>query len=229
MTYDELTKQTKALMKEQDRAYARYGAKISALNEAYIREHEPLRGLKRFQRVKVTLRVTEATRKWMDEKHRMMAKNKAGREYRLEGVFNGWHIGYDGQIKPCFYGEPHYPATDEVVSVELAKEQPEGHCSMCRCHKDGLCYMMGGQDMSPKCAVWKITDDMTVCPKYEEVVDGGLWEYGEKHCPNVTVVRRKGKTSYRVYSLNWNYYTEYGEQEVWRFFAKEPREKKESV
>ena len=222
MTYEEFNKKLKAINRKEDAFIRKCGKEELKLKQQFIEEHKPLH-VKRFQRICVRLRVTEESRKWMDERHKKMAKNQAGREYTLTGPFNGWGIAKDGQLKPCFYGDPSYPSTDEVVSVELAKDQPEGDCSKCRCYKDGLCYMMGGKDLGKSCAVWKITDDMVPCPKYEEVMEGGLYEYGDKHCPNVTKRWKKGKLFYHVYSLNWNYYTEYSEDEVFRFYTKEPK------
>lgn len=224
MTYEELQKQVKAIERKEEAFSRKCGKEELKLKQQYIDEHKPIE-LKRFQRITVRLRVTEKSRERMGEKHRAMAKYQLGREYSVTGVFNGWHIGDDGQLKPCLYGGPSYSATDEVVSVALTKDQPEGDCSKCRCHKDGLCYMMGGKDLGKSCAVWKITDDMVPCPKYEEIVEGGLYEYGDnnRHCPNVTKQWKKGKLFYNVYSLNWQYYTEYSEDEVWRFFTKEPK------
>ena len=226
MTYDELQKQTKALEKEKDKVYNKYFKQIQKMKLQYIEEHKPMH-VKRFQRITVRLRVTEETRKRYTEEYRAKKKYQLGRDYNLSGAFNGWHIGNDGQLKPCFYGGTSYNSTDEVVSVSLAKDQPEGHCSKCRCYKDGLCYMMGGKDLGKSCAVWKITDDMVPCPKYEEIQEGGLYEYDGKHCPNVTKVWKNGKVFYHVYSLNWYCYTEYSEDEVWRSYTKEP--KKETV
>ena len=83
----------------------------------------------------------------------------------------------------------------------------------------------GGKDMGKRYATHKVKDGDVVCPKYEEILEGGLYEYGDasKHCPNVTVLQdAKGKKTYRVYSLNWNYYTEYRENEIWKFYTKEP-------
>ena len=222
MTYEELQKQVKAIERKEKAFSRKCSKKELALKRQYINEHKTIE-LKRFQRIIVRLRITEKSRERMGEMQRSMSKNILGREYSLTGVFNGWFIADDGQLKPCFYGEPSYSAFDEVMSVELTKDQPQGHCSKCRCHKDGLCYMMGGKDLGKSCAVWKITDDMVPCPKYEEIVDSGLYEYGEKHCPNVTKCWQKGKLFYNVYSLNWDYYTEYSEDEVWRFFTKEPK------
>ena len=224
MTYEELSKQVRAIERKEEAFSRKCGKEELKLKQQYIDEHKLIE-LKRFQRITARLRVTEKSRERMGEKHRNMAKNQLGREYNVAGVFNGWHIGDDGQLKPCFYGGPSYNSTDEVVKVELSKDQPEGDCSKCRCYKEGLCYMMGGKDLGKSCAVWKITEDMVVCPKYEEIVDGGLYEYGDpkKHCPNVTKRWKQGKLFYHVYSLNWNYYTEYSEDEVWRFFTKEPK------
>lgn len=226
MTYEELKKQTNDLLNEQKKAYAKYSNKINKLNADYIEEHKPL-DVKRFQRIVVRLSVTEESRQFMDEKHRAMTKNQVGSEYRLAGVFNWWGIGKDGQVKPSFYGKPSYSAYDKVVSVELAKEQPEGDCTKCTCYKDGRCYMMGGKDLGVNCSVWKITDDMVVCPRYEEVVPNGLWGklniYPHKHHPCVSFVRDlKGKKTYRIYSGNWQYFTEHSEEEVKKYYSFDP-------
>lgn len=225
MTYEELQKQLKAIERKEDAFCRKCGREELKLKMQYIEERKPMH-IKRFQRITVRLRVTEATRKKYTEEYKAKKKYQLGKEYTLTGAFNGWGIADDGQIKPCFYGEPSYPSTDEVVSVELTKNQPEGDCAKCRCYKDGLCYMVGGKDLGKRCAVWKITDDMVVCPKYEEILEGGLYEYGEKHCPNVTKRWKNGKLFYNVYSLNWNYYTQYSGDEVFRFYTKEPIEKK---
>ena len=226
MTYEELDKQLKAIKRKEDAFMRKCGREKLKLKQQYIDGREPMH-FKRFQRISVRLKVTEATRQRLIESYRAKKKYQLGREYTVAGPFNGWAIGDDGQLKPCFYSGPSYNSTDEVVSVELAKDQPEGHCSKCRCHKDGLCYMMGGKDMGKRFAVWEITDDMVVCPKYEEILEGGLYEYGEKHCPNVTKRVKNGKVFYQVYSLNWNYYTEYSEDEVFHFYTKEPKNKEQ--
>ena len=226
MTYEELNKQLKAIERKEEAFSRKCGKEELKLKMQYISEREPMH-VKRFQRITVRLRVTEETRSRYTEEYRAKKKYQLGREYNLSGAFNGWHIGNDGQLKPCFYGGPSYNSTDEVVSVTLAKDQPCGDCSKCRCYNDGLCYMMGGKDISKRLAVWPITDDMVPCPRYDEIQEGGLYEYGERHCPNVTKVWKNGKVFYHIYSLNWNYYTEWSENEVWRCYTKEP--KKETV
>ena len=87
--------------------------------------------------------------------------------------------------------------------------------------------MNGGKNLSKSCASHKVEDGDIVCPKYEEVLPNGLYQYGEanRYCPNVTMLQdSKGKSIYRVYAPNWSYYTEYTEDEIWRFYSKEPKE-----
>ena len=226
MTYEELEKQLKAIEKEENAFMRKCSKKEYNLKMKYINEHKQI-DIKRFQRISVRLRITEETRKLIGDKHRAMAKNQLGKEYTITGVFNGWAIGKDGQLKPCFYGGQSYSSTDEVVKVELTKAQPEGDCTKCRCYKDGLCYMMGGKTIGKYCAVWKITDDMVICPKYEEIVEGGLWGrlniWPHEHKPNVTFrYDKNGKKKYRLYSLNWNYYTEHSEDVIKKCYSFEP-------
>lgn len=222
MTYEELKKELKDIERQQalcERRYAR-------VREKYKLQNAPLQ-VKKYQRVTVKLRVTEETRKRLTDKEKSRRKNQAGNEYSVTGYFVGWYIHEDGngELKPCFYGDVSYSRFDEIISIELAKEQPTGDCSKCRLFKDGYCYMAGGKDMGKRYATHKVKDGDIVCPKYEEILEGGLYEYGHasRHCPNVTVLQdAKEKKKYRVWSLNWNYYVEYNENEIWKFYTKEP-------
>lgn len=114
--------------------------------------------------------------------------------------------------------------------MELTENQPEGNCNKCLKAKDGLCYMMGGKDMGLKCAVWKIEEDkMVPCPKYEEVVEGGLYGiksriYPARYYPKVTKVRTEdGKWKYRLYEGNLHCYCEYEEQHIKNCYTHEPQ------
>ena len=238
MDYEELTQQVKALEKEQkeiersiEAKIRRRDKKILGLKLQYIEEHQPL-ALKRFQRIKVTARVTEKSRKRMTEDYRNMKRYALGATYTITGVFNGYRIDDAGQVVPCFYGKGDYRGScDEILSVELAADQPEGNCNKCRKAKDGLCYMMGGKDVGPKCAVWKIKgDEMVPCPKYEEVVEGGLYALKDKmwpakHYPKVTRVKTKdGKWKYHLYEGDWSCFTEHTEQEIEKYYTSEPQD-----
>lgn len=219
MTYQELKKEIRALDRKAEAVYVQQ----NKLREKYIEEHKPL-PVKRFQRLTVKLRVTEQSRQMMSEKERGKRKNQLGMEYTVTGIFNWYTIMDEGSVRPRFYGNVYYSRFDEIISVELAREQPDGDCRLCMRCKDGLCYMNGGQNISKSCASHKIKEGDIVCPKYEEVLPNGLYEYGEanRHCPNVTIAQdSKGNRLYRVYSLNWNYYTEYSEAQIWKYYSKE--------
>lgn len=241
MNYDELTQQVKALEKEQkeiersiEAKIRRRDKKILDLKLQYIEEHQPL-PLKRFQRIKVMARVTEASRKMLTDEASKEKRYALGATYTLIGVFNGYFINDNGEVAPCFYGKGDYRGRyDEILSVELTENQPVGNCNKCLKAKDGHCYMMGGKDMGPKCAVWKIEEDkMVPCPKYEEVVEGGL--YGIKNLidparyyPKVTKVRTEdGKWKYRLYEGNGSYYTEHKEVEIENRYTHEPQDYQE--
>ena len=203
MTLEELLKQTKQLQKQQDAAYNRYQKKMDDLQHQYIKEHQPLQ-VKKYQRIIVRLR---------DDK----------RERNLCGIFLGWGIGDDGSVRPCFYGgKPSYNRTDQILSVELSKEQPEGDCKLCRLHKEGLCYMLGGEDMGKKYATHRVKEGDVVCPHYEEKTE--LWDRWQEgvHYPHVTRVREGRKTVYRIYNKAWTYFTEYSEEDVRRHYLTEP-------
>ena len=203
MTYEELKKEKKALEQKAESFYH----KIDVLKEKYIEEHQPF-PIKRYQRMMVRLRVTEEHRKCLDERSKKMRKYQLGYEYCVTGIFIGFAIGDNGELRPCFFGDNGYSRYDEIVSMEMTAEQPIGDCTKCRLYKDGLCYMMGGMTISERLATHKVKDGDVVCPHYEERTE--LWQDG-KHYPNVTIVRRKKGTFYRIYSLNWDYFTEWEE------------------
>ena len=213
MTYEELEKMNKDLDKQADKLYRQ-----QTKNELkYIAEHEPFK-VHRYQILNVRLRVTEETRKNLTDAGRKMKKNQLGHEYTVTGCFTGWYISKErvGELRPCFFGGITYSRFDEIVSIESA-EQIEGHCSKCRKYKDGYCYMMGGKDISVKCASHKVKDDDYTCPKYEELTE--LWSVdGKKHYPNVTILKHSKPLKYIIYSLNWQYYEEWKENEVEKFY-----------
>ena len=232
MDYKELTLQVKALEKEQreiersiEVKIRRRDKKILDLKLQYIEEHQPL-ALKRFQRIKVRAKVTEASRKTMTEDARNMKKYALGATYTIIGVFNGYAINDNGEVAPCFYGKGDYRGwQDEILSVELTENQPEGNCNKCLKAKDGYCCMMGSTY-----PVWKIEEDkMVPCPKYEEVVEGGLYGiksriYPARYYPKVTKVRTEdGKWKYRLYEGNWHCYCEYEEQHIKNCYTHEPQ------
>ena len=224
MTYEEMKQGCKALEKEQDKTYMQYQRKIDRMKLKYVKEHQPLE-VKKYQHIKARLRVTQETNDAIyDKKEKQKKRNQPGYEYNVIGVFIGWYIGENGDVRPCFYGNKTYSRYDEVLSVELTEYQPEGDCSKCRLYKEGLCYMAGGVDMGKRYATHKVQDGDIPCPKYEErMVLYDRWKAGVRY-PHVTKVRRNGKTTYRVYNHDWGIYTEYDEKDVQRFYTFEPQE-----
>ena len=238
MNYEELAQQVKALKKEQEKIERSVEAKIRRrdkkildLKKQYIEEHQPL-PLKRFQRIKVVARVTEESRKQMVEEARKMKKYALGTTYTITGVFNGYCIDDAGHVAPCFYDKEGYRGwCDEILSVELTADQPEGNCNKCLRAKDGYCYLAGGEDRGPKYATWKIDEDkMVPCPKYAEVIEGGLYAikgriWPAQYYPKVTRVKTKdGKWKYRLYEGNWYCYTEHTELDIKDFYTREPQD-----
>ena len=236
MDYKELTQQVKALEKEKrdiersiEAKIRRRDKKILDLKLQYIEEHQPL-PLKRFQRIKVTARVTEESRKQMTSDARKMKKNALCATYTIVGVFNGYRIDDAGYVVPCFYGEGEYRGWhDEILSVELTADQPDGSCNKCQKAKDGFCYMAGGKESGPKYAVWKIDENkMVPCPKYEEVIEGGLYAiknrvWPAKYYPKVTRVRTTGdKWKYRLYDGEYCF-CEYDERYIKKYYTHEPQ------
>lgn len=236
MDYKELTQQVKALENEQKKIERSIEAKIRRrdkkildLKLQYIAEHQPL-PLKRFQRIRVVARVTEASRKTLANDALQMKKYALGATYTIMGVFNGYRIDDAGHVAPCFYGKGDYRGwCDEVLSVELTADQPEGSCSKCLKAKDGRCYMMGGKDIGSECAVLEIDEDeMVPCPKYEEVVEGGLYAikgivFPARFYPRVTMIRTKdGQRKYRLYEGRC--YTEWEAEYIERCYTHEPQD-----
>lgn len=222
MTFEELKKGLIEIERQEILCQRRY----VKIRETYIRQNVPIK-IKKYQRVTVTLKVTEETRKHLNAKEKTKRNKQVGNEYSVTGYFIGWYIDEDrnGELKPSFYGNVSYSRYDDIVSIKLAEHQPIGNCAKCRLYKDCFCYMNGGKDISKKYATHKVKDGDIVCPKYEEVLAGGLYKYGEvsKHCPNVTILQNvKGDKSYRVWSLNWKYFTTYNENEIWKIYTKEP-------
>ena len=93
MEYEELTQQVKTLEKEQreiersiEAKIRRRDKKILDLKLQYIEEHQPL-ALKRFQRIKVRARVTEASRKMLTDEARKEKRYALGATYTIIGVF----------------------------------------------------------------------------------------------------------------------------------------------
>lgn len=203
MTYEELQKMNADLEKQADKLYRQ-----QTKNELkYIAEHEPFK-VHRYQILNVRLRVTKETRMNLSPSGRKMKKNQLGHEYTVTGCFIGWLISKErgGELRPCFFGGITYSRFDEIVSIEPG-EQIEGHCSKCREYKDGYCYMMGGKDISVKCATHKVKKDDYTCPKYEELTE--LWDkQGERHYPNVTICKHCKPIHYNIYALNWGSYWE---------------------
>lgn len=237
MNYEELTQQVKALEKEQreiersiEVKIRRRDKKILDLKLQYIAEHQPL-ALKRFQRIKVTARVTEESRKRMTAGALNSKKCALGATYTIVGVFNGYRIDDAGHVAPCFYDKVYYRGwCDEILSVKLTADQPEGNCNKCLAAKDGFCYMAGGKDRGPKCAVWKIDEDkMVPCHKYEEIVEGGLYGiknkiYPARYYPRVSrVPTADGGWKYRLYEGDWRYYCEYDEPLIKECYTHEPQ------
>lgn len=239
MDYNELLQKVKTLEDDQKRIersawdkIRRRDKKILNLNLQYIAEHQPL-PLKRFQRIKVVARVTEESRKTLGEEARQKKKYALGTTYTIIGVHNGYAIDKRGQVVPSFYGKEGYrcPYYDEVLSVELTPDQPEGNCNKCLRAKDERCYMMGGKSFGPSCAVWKIDEEgMVPCPNYEEVVEGGLYAikgrvYPARYYPKVTMTRTKdGQRKYRLYEGNWAYYTEWEAEYIEKYYTHEPQD-----
>lgn len=223
MTFEELKNGLKEIQRQEALCERRY----VQLREKYKRQNAPIK-IKNNQMITVVLRVTEDTRRYIAENQKAMRKYQVGYEYSVTGYFQGWYIHEEGhgELKPCFYGDVYYSRYDDVVSIKIAEHQPEGSCTKCRHYKDGLCYMHGGKEWGKQYANHKVKEGDLVCPKYEEVLSKGLYEYGDssRYCPNVTVRKDdKGKTEYRVYSLNWNTYEKYSEKNIFKFFTKEPK------
>lgn len=221
MNFEQLKEKEKALDKELENLQKQENAiytKKKKCELAYIKSVLPFE-MRKYQRVTIKLMVTEKSRELMSETQRRYKKNQVGYTYCVTGCVHDWIVGDDGDARPCFFGDVTYNRYDKIIDIELA-EQIEGHCSKCRKYKDGLCYMMGGKDISKKCAHHKVGERDFTCPKYEELTE--LWDkyIEDRHYPNVTIVKHAVPVKYRIYSLNWEYFSEYDEQEIEKYYKK---------
>ena len=214
MDFEELKKELTKIKRQESLLQAR----MARTKNLYIQQHAPIKCLRMYERIRICLRVTEESRKRMTEKERAMKKNQAGHEYSVEGCFSGWLLDEDrnGEIIPCLFTSKYYSKYDEIYCIESI-DQIEGCCSKCRKYKDGYCYMAGGMTISKSCATRKVGKDDYTCPHYEELTE--LWTLdGKRHMPNVTHL--KHSKEYRIYSLNWLYYTKYTEDEIEKYYKK---------
>lgn len=221
MNFEQLKEKEKAFDKDLESLHKQEKAiyeKKKKNQMAYIKSVLPFE-MRKYQRVTIKLMVTEKSRELMSETQRRYKKNQVGYTYCVTGCVHDWIVGDDGDARPCFFGDVTYNRYDKIIDIELA-EQIEGHCSKCRKYKDGLCYMLGGKDISKKCAHHKVGERDFTCPKYEELTE--LWDkhIGDRHYPNVTIVKHAVPVKYRIYSLNWDYFLEYDEQEIEKYYKK---------
>lgn len=220
MTYKEL----QSALADQDAFIEAACQRKGDLIARYIEEHKPL-DIKLYRRIIVRMRVTEERRETLRDPQLRMKKYQAGHVYTVMGRFNGWHVSKRGQVVPYIWGAADWSCLDELLTIELAKDQPCGSCDKCYNYEDGLCYLAMGKG-DPK---WgrKIEPGQSTCPDYEEIVPGGVWgndlnDPDHHHYPNVTMMQdEKGHKKYRVYSLSWNYFTEYDESDFWRIYSKD--------
>lgn len=212
MTNEELETMTneelQAATKEQQSLVFAATLKIDALNKQYIDEHKPA-DIKPNQRITVRMRITEESRKLSGNKHLPV-----GHVYIVRGAFYTWHISKRGEVIPVlWFGGINY--LDELVSVEIDKDQPNGKCEKCLRYKDGKCFRNGGKDY-PELGE-DIKPGALVCPRYEEIITEGLddaFTSGTNY-PNVTKVTDKhGKPIYRFYSPNFECFIERDAKEV---------------
>ena len=215
MTYEELKKELKALAQAEKSLNAKY----NMVMDMYRRKNAPIK-LRRFERVTVRLKVSKDTINSFPPSKRKMRKYELGHEYSVTGCFYEWGINDpDGELRPVFFGSVSYSRYDEIVAIEKA-EQIDGHCSECLDYKDGYCYLMGGKDISKKCAHHKVLKDDFTCPKYEEVCECAWGRHEpDRRYPNITVLKHETPLKYRVYSLNWGYFTEYKKEEFEHLFT----------
>ena len=155
------------------------------------------------------MRITEESRKLSGNKHLPV-----GHVYIVRGAFYTWRISKRGEVIPVlWFGGINY--LDELVSVEIDKDQPNGKCEKCLRYKDGKCFRNGGKDY-PELGE-DIKPGALVCPRYEEIITEGLddaFTSGTNY-PNVTKVTDKhGKPIYRFYSPNFECFIERDAKEV---------------
>lgn len=199
MTYKELTKQLKAIEREEEAFSAKCSKKEMALKKRYIKEHAPME---------------------LKENQHIIVKLKGKRNYSIDAIFRGWWISKKGEVRPCLWMK-EYSQDDEILSIELHKQQPEGDCKKCRLFKKGY---------SCEISLFKLEtkfdkEGYIPCPKYEEIVEGGLWGkkciWPHKHYPQVTFVRDiKGKKTYRLWEGCC--FTEWEESYIEKYYSREP-------
>lgn len=199
MTHEEL----QAAIGEQQCIIFAAHQQIDALNAQYIDEHKPA-DIKRNQRVTVRMRITEESKRLSTNKHLSV-----GHVYTVNGPFYSWRISGRGEVIPVLWIDGRISDFDEFVSVEIDKDQPSGKCEKCLHYKDGKCFHNGGKEY-PELG-YEIKPGALVCPRYEEVITEGLddaFTPGTNY-PNVTkVTDRHGKSVYRFYSKNFDFYVE---------------------
>lgn len=214
MTYKELKEKNDKLERQANLCHARQRKNC----EDYKRQNAPF-PLRKNQRITVTMRVTEKTRKRLSQKDLKLKKWQLGNVYSATGCIRDWYINedMDGILYPCFFRGEEFSYLDEMIDIKIADKQFEGSCEQCRRYKDGLCFLAGGMTISNKLATGKAGE--FTCPIYEEKTE--LWsKYGQLyHYPNVTYLRNADKPSYYVYALNWDTYTEYKADEIERYFS----------
>ena len=205
MTYEEL----KAVIADQNSIILGAHQQIDALNAQYIDEHKPA-DIKPNQRITVRMRITEESQKLLGNK-----QLPVGHVYTIKSAFYSWRISKRGQVIPVLWMGGILSDCDELVSVEIDKDQPSGECAKCLLYKDGKCFRNGGKDY-PELG-YEINPGTLVCPRYEEIITEGLddaFTPGTNY-PNVTKVTNKhGKSVYRFYSQNYSCFIERDAKEV---------------
>ena len=226
MTYEELETMTyeelQAATKEQQSLVFAATLKIDALNKQYIDEHKPI-DIKPNQRITVRMRITEESLKLSGNK-----QQPVGHVYIVRGAFYTWRISKRGEVIPVlWFGGISY--LDELVSVEIDKDQPCGKCEKCLRYKDGKCFRNGGKDY-PELGQ-EIIPGSFVCPYYEEIITEGLDDafMPGTNYPNVTkVTNSHGKSVYRFYSQNYSCFIERDAKDVEKSIKRNVKANKDS-
>lgn len=212
MDFEEYSNRYKALSeKEREIIHEK-----SELVNRYIRDHEPLH-LKKYQHIEVRLEVTQNTRNRLTQKACAMPAYALGHKYTVKGVFLGYKMTEKGVVFPWLMNCRRMIAYDRLIDIKLSKNQPQGDCRKCLFCRNGYCYPNGrlGDDLD--FADHQIENGDIVCPKYEEVIQGGfsLRFDPEKHYPNVTMVKNTyGNTIFRIYTSDWRSYTQWSKDDV---------------
>lgn len=200
MTYEELSKQLKAIEKEEDAFCRKCGRREIALKKKYIKEHVPLE---------------------LKDNQRIIVKLKGKKNYSINGIFRGWYISNNGELRPCLWRK-QYSQEDDILSIELHKQQPEGDCRKCIlfCSK----YQCDIKLFNLKKKFEK--KGYIPCPKYEEIVEGGLWAgkniWPHRYYPKVTVVRDEDcKKRYRLWEGDFCF-TEWEADHIEKYYSREP-------